>query len=157
MDKMNIRRIGIILILAGFVPMIISKVVACIMIHDIILPIQESMSELARQYQSVSREAMNVATDQSIQNYLRDTGLQFNSYGIAFVVLFVHVVSTMICSIVGRVVCEGPLRDWCIDELSELCSEEDMETSDIAESILVGITTFLLVCLMLYSKLSAFL
>lgn len=153
MDKKKIFRI----ILVGLVPIIISKVVACIMIHKIILPVQEAMSELANQYQTVSQEAMSAAADRSIQNFLLDTGLQFNSYGIAFTVLFIYVVSTMICGIINEIVCERQLRKWCIDELSAFCSEEDNRATDTAETILVVIAAFLCVCLMLYSELSAFL
>ena len=126
------------------------------MIHDIILPVQESMSELANQYQAVSQEAMSAAADQSIQSFLHDTGLQFSSYGIVFTVLFVCAVSIMIGNIVSEIVCEGPLG-WCIDELSAFCSEEDIRATDTAEKIIVWIAAFLCVCLILYSELSAFL
>lgn len=50
MDKKVLLRRVIIMVLVGLVPVIISKMVACIMIHKIILPIQEAMSELANQY-----------------------------------------------------------------------------------------------------------
>lgn len=157
MDKKVLIRRVIIMVLVGLVPVIISKMVACIMIHKIILPIQEAMSELANQYQAVSQEAMSAAAYRSIQNFLLDTGLQFNSYGIAFTVLFIYVVSTMICSIINEIVCEYQLRHLCIDELSAFCSEEDIRATDTAETIIAGIAAFLCVCLMLYSELSAFL
>lgn len=157
MDKKVLLRRVIIMVLVGLVPVIISKVVACIMIHKTILPVQEAMSELANQYQTVSQEAMSAAANRSIQSFLHDTGLQFSSYGIAFTVLFVCAVSIMIGNIVSEIVCEGPLRKWCIDELSAFCSEEDIRATDTAEKIIVGIAAFLCVCLMLYSELSAFL
>lgn len=157
MDKKVLLRRVIIMVLVCLVPVIISKVVACIMVHKMILPIQESMSELANQYQAVSQEAMSAAADQSIQSFLHDTGLQFSSYGIAFTVLFVCAVSIKIGNIVSEIVCEGSLRKWCIDELSAFCSEEDIRATDTAEKIIAGIAAFLCVCLMLYSELSAFL
>lgn len=157
MDKKVLLRRVIIMVLVGLVPVIISKVVACIMIHKIIVPVQESISKLANQYQAVSQEAMSAAADRSIQNFLLDTSLQFNSYGIAFTVLFIYVVSTMICGIINEIVCEYQLRHLCIDELSAFCNEEDIRATDTAEKIIAGIAAFLCVCLMLYSELSAFL
>ena len=57
--------------------------------------------------------------------------------------LLIHAVSTAIGGVVGQIVCEGPLNDWCTDELWFICDEHDATTADIVETILVGIATLL--------------
>lgn len=157
MDKKKLFRHIVLLAFVGLIPMIISKVVTNIMVQTVMLPIQEMITGLKSQYQTTSQEALELASDQSIQNFLMETKLLYGRYVTTFIVLFTHTVSTAIGGIVGGIMCEGPLSDWCTDGLWPICDGYDETTADIAETILVGFAALLCVYLPLHSKLSAFL
>ena len=129
-----------------------------IMTHAVILPIQASIMELAKQYQAVSQETLNVTASQSVQRFLLDTRLLYSCHATTFTVLITHVVSTAACGAIGNIVCEGPLRDLCTDELMANCSDwYNDTTADFLETILVGMITLFCVYLLVRSELSAFL
>lgn len=155
-QKKSLRRI-VLLMFTCLIPMIISAVATNVMVQAVILPIQELITELANQYQMASQEAMNMVAIQSVQSFFLEAKLLYSCHATTLMVLLIHAVSTVIGGVVGHIVCEGPLSDWCTDELWSICDEHDATTADIVETILVGIATLLCVYLFLRSKLSAFL
>lgn len=157
MNKKRLFRLIVLLMFVGLIPMIISKVVTNITVQTVMLPIQEMITGLTNQYQVTSQEALDLVSDQSVQNFLLETKLLYGRHVTTFIVLLTHAVSTVIGGIVGNIVCEGPLSDWCTDGLLAICDGYDETTADIAETILVGIAMLLCVYLSLRAKLSAFL